>query len=593
MRAEASNYIQYFRKGRPVKAGRGLSFWFEPTGASISEIPMDDRQLMFLIKGQSNDYQELAVQGVVLWRVSEPVVLGDRVDFTIDVTDGAHLGEPEEQIQSVLTGLVREFSDTYLKQFGVRELLEKGLAPLQMAIKDGFAGSTTAAGMGLEIVSVRVLALTPSSELARALQTPTFEALQQKADEATFNRRALAVEKERAIAENELSNKIELATRRQDLIDREDKNTRAEAEAEAAAMEISVKAKADATIVRAEAEAARIRAVEQAAADMAAARISAFEVVPPAVLYAMAAQEFAGKLDRIDNLTVSPDMLASMVTQVKNLVGTGEATFFLESRDQKIDEIEERDNLERQTINAARTCVPSEWSFVDLLRDDLDRFLFFPNDIVIAVGQDGLVANLAKYLEGQPVVGISPDARRTEGILTPHSVDGLGELLQEIAADNVSLAPRSMVKAQLGGGEELIALNELFVGHRSHQSARYVLNFDGAEEFQSSSGVIVATGTGLTGWAKSVMMATNKFVEISPDESSAVFFAREPWPSQISGCNVNSGKISQTTELHILSRINEGGVIFADGIEQDFLTFDWGVEARIGLAERQLMTVAV
>lgn len=321
LRAEASSFVQYFRKGKSVRSGSGLSFWFDPDGASISEIPMDDRELTFMIKGQSSDYQDLAVQGVIAWRVADAARLGGRVDFTINLANGNHIGQPEDQIRSVLNGLVREFADTYLKKLGVRDLLENGLAPLQAAINAGFDGDPTLNQMGLEIVSVRVSALTPSSELSRALQAPTFESLQQKADEATFSRRALAVEKERAIAENELSNQVELATRKQDLIAREDANGRAEAAAMAAAQKIVVDADASAKIVAGEAEASRIRAVEQATADMEAARMEAYSATPPAVLYAMAAQEFAGKLEKIDNLTVSPDMLAGLMSQVKALVG--------------------------------------------------------------------------------------------------------------------------------------------------------------------------------------------------------------------------------------------------------------------------------
>ncbi|MEP0506298.1 MAG: SPFH domain-containing protein [Paracoccaceae bacterium] len=317
LRAETSSYIQYFRKGDLKRSGRGLSFWFDPNGASITEIPMDDRELSFMIKSQSTDYQDLAVQGSVNWRVADAEVLGQRVDYAIDLKTGQPIGKPEDQIKSVIIDLVREFGDTYIKDSGVRALLEAGLAPLQAAINAGFAGNPTLSGMGLEIVSIRVAALSPSPELSRALQAPTFESLQQKADEAAFNRRALAVDAERAIAENELSNQIELASRRKDLIAREDENARSEAEADVASKRIIGAAEVDAKIMGAEAEAKRIRAVEQAAADMEKARMAAIIDVPPAVMFALAAQEFAKKVEKIDSLNVSPDMLASLAQQAK------------------------------------------------------------------------------------------------------------------------------------------------------------------------------------------------------------------------------------------------------------------------------------
>ena len=123
------------------------------------------------------------------------------------------------------------------------------------------------------------------------------------------------------------------------------------------------------------------------------------------------------------------------------------------------------------------------------------------------------------------------------------------------------------------------------------KSARYVVQAGGSEEFQSSSGLIVATGTGLTGWAKSIMTATHRGFDIAPEENRAVFLSREPWPSRTSGCDIAAGEITQDAGLTVLSRINEGGVIFADGIEQDFLPFDWGVEVQVRLADTHLALV--
>lgn len=269
----------------------------------------------------------------------------------------------------------------------------------------------------------------------------------------------------------------------------------------------------------------------------------------------------------------------------------GQAEFFLSTRGQNIEELEVRDALQSRALTAAKNAIPADWSFVQVMREDLNRFLFSDNDIIVPVGQDGLVANLAKYLDGQLVVGVTPDPASSEGVLTRHSVDALPTLLRGAAHADVDIQTRSMVEANTGEGLSLLALNELFIGHRSHQSARYVVQVGGSEEFQSSSGLIVATGTGLTGWAKSIMTATHRGFDIAPEESRAAFFAREPWPSRTSGCDIAAGEIARDASLTVLSRINEGGVIFADGIEQDFLHFDWGVEAQVHLSNKRLSLV--
>ena len=269
----------------------------------------------------------------------------------------------------------------------------------------------------------------------------------------------------------------------------------------------------------------------------------------------------------------------------------GQAAFFLQTRGQGIEVLDTRDQIQRKAIEAVKASMPAEWSLAQVMRDDLDRFLFFPNDVVVAVGQDGLVANLAKYLSGQPVIGVSPDPTLSEGVLIRHLPGALPRLLPRVAAQDMDLERRSMVEARLADGQTLIALNDLFIGHRSHQSARYDLHFGGETEFQSSSGVVVATGTGLSGWARSIMRGTGAGYDFAATDPMAAFFAREPWPSRTSGDRLRDGCIAPDAGLDITSRINEGGVIFADGIEQDFLHFDWGNRVDIRIAEKRLTLV--
>lgn len=269
----------------------------------------------------------------------------------------------------------------------------------------------------------------------------------------------------------------------------------------------------------------------------------------------------------------------------------GQAEFFLNKRGQSLDVLAERHQQLRFAVDAAKRSVPYDWSIAEVSRKDLDRFLFTRDDIVVAIGQDGLVANLAKYLSGQPVVGVTPDPDMTEGVLTPLPVEALRSILPRVAAEDIRLQHRTMVEARLDGGQTLAALNELFIGHRSHQSARYLLQSGETQEYQSSSGVIVATGTGITGWAHSILNATHREFQIPPEERRAAFFAREPWPSRTTGSGLVFGAVGDTETLSLTSRMNEGGVIFADGIEQDFMHFDWGIEATIAVSQRTLNLV--
>ena len=271
----------------------------------------------------------------------------------------------------------------------------------------------------------------------------------------------------------------------------------------------------------------------------------------------------------------------------------GQVQFFLQSRDQSLEIVEARHAKQVEAVRLTQTLIPDDWTVTEVPRRRLDRFNFAPNDIIIAIGQDGLVANLAKYLSGQFVVGVSPDQGQYEGVLTKYSVKQAAKYLPEIAAGGSKFTPRTMVEARLDDGQSLIALNEIFIGHRSHQSARYVLDYNEREEFQSSSGLIVATGTGFTGWAKSILATKNLSETCGPEERAAHFFSREPWPSKNSGTSLGHGVVTTRKHLKITSRMNEGGVIFADGIEQDFLKFEWGMKSTIQISKKRLNLVRI
>ena len=306
LRSDASNHIIRYRNGHIRKSGRGLVFWFRPETASIAELPMDDRETTLFIKGRSQDFQAVNVQGMLTWRIVEPELLAERVDFTIGLSDGRPQGEPIERIESRLAGLVNQAALEYLAEAPVRRLLDSGIEPLRQRIETALATAASLSEIGIAVIAVRITNLTPSSELERALQTPTFEALQQKADEATFERRALAVDKERAIAENELANKTELARREKNLIAEEAENARNRATGLAEARQIEAEAEAD-----------RIRAIEGAKAEGQAQHIAVYRDVPPAVLMGLAARELAGKLKAIETVNVTPDLLASLMGEFR------------------------------------------------------------------------------------------------------------------------------------------------------------------------------------------------------------------------------------------------------------------------------------
>lgn len=326
LRSDASAFVLHYRRGELRSAGRGAAFWFLPHAASVAEVPADDQEMPVLFHGRSADFQDVAVQGVVTYRVEDPRQLAERVDFTIDLDRGLHLRQPLERLQLLLSQLAEQHARTLVARAPVRELLAEGPERLRARIEEGFEEDEALGKMGLAIVSVRVGAVRPAPDLEKALEAPTREAIQQLADEAAFARRALAVEKERAIQENELQNRIEITRRQEALVAQEGLNARRQAEEAAAAGRIAAEGKAQRSGIEAEAEAARKRAqadaeahatrvrgeaearalalTERARVDAEVARLAAYRDVPVGVLYGLAAQAFAQKLDRIEHLNL-------------------------------------------------------------------------------------------------------------------------------------------------------------------------------------------------------------------------------------------------------------------------------------------------
>lgn len=263
------------------------------------------------------------------------------------------------------------------------------------------------------------------------------------------------------------------------------------------------------------------------------------------------------------------------------------ARFVLERKGISLAAVEEAHAHLLGVLQQVRTAIPTDWRQATIFRGDLERFLFGPEDIVVIVGQDGLVANVAKYLDGQPVIGVDPAPGVNSGALVRFRAGDVGRLLHAAAAHEITVEHRTMAQATLDDGDTLLALNEIFVGHRSHQSARYLLAADGRSEHQSSSGLIVATGTGVTGWASSIMRASQIALDLPPTAPRLGYLVREAWPSPATGTGIVAGVV-EAKPVEVTSEMDDGGTIFADGIESDRLAFGWGRRVEIAVAARTL-----
>jgi hypothetical protein len=295
--------------------------------------------------------------------------------------------------------------------------------------------------------------------------------------------------------------------------------------------------------------------------------------------------------------TLAPRVVVvSRRTELTELVAThgtaGAAGYFLGQRGRDLGEVTARHDAQAAALTTVSAAVPADWRYGEVDRDDLPRFLFGPEDIVAAVGQDGLVANVAKYLAGQPVIGVDAAPGRNAGVLVRFAADQVAVALRAVADGTAGTRVRTMVTAELDDGQRLLGLNEVYLGHPTHQSSRYLLATpEGGRERQSSSGVLVGTGTGATGWLASVArQRADAPPTPTPDEPALCWYVREAWPSPATGVALTAGRLDSGEELELTCE-SDRLVGFADGVESDHLTLTWGQRVRVRVAGQRLTLV--
>jgi NAD kinase len=278
-----------------------------------------------------------------------------------------------------------------------------------------------------------------------------------------------------------------------------------------------------------------------------------------------------------------------------------QARFYVNSLGADFGDYESEDAFYQTAIAEAQQSLGELGRVQIVQRGFLPNFVFGPEDIVVVLGQDGLVANTLKYLSGQPLLGVNPDPKRWDGQLLPFRVSDLNKVMREILRGGRKTHEVTMAEARLNTGLSLCAVNDLFIGLKSHGSARYRISTGEKAENHSSSGVIVSTGLGSTGWFKSLITGAAGVAKAAGKDSGAIppdtrfpwesdflyYTVREPFPSKATGTSLIFGKVTKKQPLMIESQMGGNGVIFSDGMEHDFLEFNSGTKATIALAGRK------
>jgi len=307
----------------------------------------------------------------------------------------------------------------------------------------------------------------------------------------------------------------------------------------------------------------------------------------------------------MNRLTENKVVLVTRRTRLDDLVARfntiSQAKFYVEHLGADFSDYLNEHEQYRASVAAASATLERVGRLHALDRSFLPNFIFGNDDAVVVLGQDGLVANTVKYTTTQQVIGVNPDPARWEGVLLPFEVRDLEKIVPEVFARRRRITEVTMAKAELNDGQTLYAVNDLFIGVRSHISARYTISVGKKSEQHSSSGIIVSTGLGSTGWFRSLMTgaarvasaASEGRVKVEPpggfawDSDYLYYTVREPFPSKTSSATLVFGKITSNRPLKLISQTPEVGVIFSDGIESDFVAFNSGTQATITVAEKK------
>jgi regulator of protease activity HflC (stomatin/prohibitin superfamily) len=316
LQATPTTYVQRLRNGRVIHEGVGIRFWFRGINTEVSEVPVDERELPLVFHARTQDFQDVTVQASITYRIESPADAVSRIDFSIDTADGLWRSTPLEQLGDLLRELAQQHALGVLANLTLTAATVDGPAAMNEAIAVGLGADSRLDATGLEILGVRVLAVRPNKDLEIALQTPVAEDLQQEADRARFERRASAVEHERAIRENELHNEIEIARRTEELVSQEGLNERRRTTEVAEASKIKAEASARDSRVSADARANALEVIGAAQAGAERASLEAYAELSEATMLGLALKELAANIPNIDTLVLAPDMVSSLLARL-------------------------------------------------------------------------------------------------------------------------------------------------------------------------------------------------------------------------------------------------------------------------------------
>lgn len=287
---------------------------------------------------------------------------------------------------------------------------------------------------------------------------------------------------------------------------------------------------------------------------------------------------------------------------VERLNTRSQAKFYIEHAGGDFADYEREDDAYRESLETLQRSLDFDMPQQSVDRALVSTFRFQQEDVIVTLGQDGLVANTAKYVMAQPIVAVNPDPARFDGLLLPFLRGQARTAVESVIEATAKIRQVTLAEVKLDDGQRLLAFNDLFIGARSHVSALYRISCGTHAEVQSSSGVLVSTGAGSTGWLSSVFNMASSVacfrggapvepMRMSWEDRRLIYVVREPFASRHSQVTMVAGVLQSGQELVLESLMPSGGVIFSDGMESDFIQFNSGAVGTVRAAKQRARLV--
>ena len=310
----AGYHVVQISAGRTIRSGVGQSFWLRKGRCALAEVPTANRAHSFLVQVASSDQQNVNAQVAVTYCIENAEAAAAHYDFGLYPREAKKDAQGLWQIDETVTRIAHSALASTIGAMALSEAISGSLERVSGLLAQAFAANEQLQATGVGIVDVRLLSLRPDEGVESSLRAPLLEQLRAEADRALYERRALAVERESQISENEMQSKLDLARKRADLVDQEGHNARREAEEKAAADAIAVEAESRRIVEKAKALETDWSTAGRARTANDAAYIQAVAEAGPEVARALALKELAGHMPSFGNITITADVLSDLVS---------------------------------------------------------------------------------------------------------------------------------------------------------------------------------------------------------------------------------------------------------------------------------------